>query len=1082
MRDILLDQLDGLLTGHAGLILGPAATCHSGCLSSIADELRSTFAIDINGNYLAVAESAIAQGKDKANIRRTIRGAISKFQPSPLISQLAKIRWAAVLSATPDMHFETKMSEEQEKRPSRRPVTVLSDFREPLPPRTIPVLKLLGVGTRDDVPMTSTEYVRSRGNWRRAIPLFSSFVKGNPCICIGMAEVEFVFLDLLGEMLADTASAPSNIVFLGDDPLVNNSKIEEMLSQRIRAHKFNGSTNELTRSLSKAEKQRYVPSLLLSDEQIDPIASLQRFDDLVTIVNYQLTPRAKQEEHLLLLDILFAPSIPKWDPFVYNMDFKRSFTESLAADIESICQLHPKHDVCYALVGSAASGRTTTLKRMAINLAQQGHLVLWGLPCFMPDPTRQLRYLFEEVARTPTYRQKRLVFVLDDLLAMGNVQPKNIMTAASEMGVRTLILTGVRLTDWEAAGGLDLLTGIPVYSHSTIPDALDESEWTDLPSYLVSLGVSSDLNDANNRCARVPNRMARDILSSLYWLLPKTRQSIESSIRDEYLRLGDFVGLKKVLLGSTAHTSELLRRAYEMVAVADSYRVPLPVEVLVSALDVDYSSWLDATKSSAIAWGILYSEEIGDEGVLYRTRNEFVTTILIEAINGGSFSKSGELRILKSLIEACKGKTNIVYREFCVRLLVPHDKINRLEYIEGLSLFDAAIDSLPFPDRTLKHHKGLWIKNKGSDLALAASILEDALHTQDYPYSDRTEADEHIYTSLAATALARLDKGQIDANEGKQQVADYLSKAKSSGFFNTNAIHVGANLAVKLLSKIDRSQVVDIMTLASNAIADIDIGLMIAKNPLLPEVGGDVSMLEDARMRLFDAIVDVHDLDAEAMNVWNSSQCQDGFVVVSRRMLQIAIDSGKGRSFKKAYDYCLDKKAIVVNSGVSVSHRLSEVQLNIYYQWMIKRNVLNATSSGGASIDWALLQRLSTESLQSDDRKGNPFYRLLLAMSLSLQRRWAEAINQFEIVKKMRLPPGALWRPRAMLMNNGGGPKRLQGVVRQGSDKMILFVQDEEQEFYCDRRSSWPRDGEIAHAYIEFSFGGMRAISEISES
>ena len=48
-----------------------------------------------------------------------------------------------------------------------------------------------------------------------------------------------------------------------------------------------------------------------------------------------------------------------------------------------------------------------------------------------------------------------------------------------------------------------------------------------------------------------------------------------------------------------------------------------------------------------------------------------------------------------------------------MRVLVPYEKLDRLEYDEGLHLYDEAIGALPHPDKTLVHHKGLWVKNKG---------------------------------------------------------------------------------------------------------------------------------------------------------------------------------------------------------------------------------------------------------------------------------------------------------------------------------------------------------------------------------
>src|SRR5437899_2760822 len=85
---------------------------------------------------------------------------------------------------------------------------------------------------------------------------------------------------------------------------------------------------------------------------------------------------------------------------------------------------------------------------------------------------------------------------------------------------------------------------------------------------------------------------------------------------------------------------------------------------------------------------------------LHRTRNSIVTQSIVETINGGSLGRSGELRVMKELLKACNGRSSSVYREFCVRVLVPHDKlVERLDYEEGMQLYEEAIAALPYPDK-----------------------------------------------------------------------------------------------------------------------------------------------------------------------------------------------------------------------------------------------------------------------------------------------------------------------------------------------------------------------------------------------
>ena len=193
-----------------------------------------------------------------------------------------------------------------------------------------------------------------------------------------------------------------------------------------------------------------------------------------------------------------------------------------------------------------------------------------------------------------------------------------------------------------------------------------------------------------------------------------------------------------------------------------TYRTPVPVEVLVSALNVSYHEWMDAVCEKGPAWGLLYAEYLPDGTTTsYRPRNYVVTRTLVDTINGGRLGRSGEVEHLLTLFRACTG-TSLVYREYCVGMLVPRTKLAHLDYADGLQLYDTALAALPLDDRTLKHQKGLWIKDKGNDPLLAKSVLESALAAKSYPYTDRVEADEHIHTSLAATILDLVDQGNAD--------------------------------------------------------------------------------------------------------------------------------------------------------------------------------------------------------------------------------------------------------------------------------------------------------------------------------
>jgi hypothetical protein len=257
---------------------------------------------------------------------------------------------------------------------------------------------------------------------------------------------------------------------------------------------------------------------------------------------------------------------------------------------------------------------------------------------------------------------------MDDPLSFGAIKPHAVLAAADAAGVPAVVITGVRSSDWAARDPSELYGAAELKPDWDLKDSLDDLEWGLLPGVVAKLGITQSYAEAQRYIAGTLSRQTRDTLNALYWLLPPTRDAINRSIRDEYFRLGDGAGLTQVIIGAFKQSSQTLQDAYAMAAVAEEYQAPLPLEVLVSALGVSYSDWLDTVPPDAPAWGLLYpSGGDDDPTIFYSTRNAIVTRIVIEAINGGTLSRSGELRILMRLLQGCTG-TQGVYREFVMRL------------------------------------------------------------------------------------------------------------------------------------------------------------------------------------------------------------------------------------------------------------------------------------------------------------------------------------------------------------------------------------------------------------------------------
>ncbi len=730
-----------------------------GALESLDTNLATTFDVPIQDNYCSTADIALDGGHSEQAIKTEIRRFIAGLSPHGQLHRLTQVRWTAVISACLDSFFDQAFQDATDQRPTAQAVTVLSEPSLSLPPRHIPVIKLLGSVHRDDFVFSTVSYTTRRSSWQRAARLLADRLRGAPLVTLGMSECPWVLVDLLGVMTAEQSSTPSTLIFTETDSLSEDSNVRRFLVDRASLV-LAPSIAALVGSAAAAEDAARQDRLPYEEPEHAVARALTGYADFVTVVNAQLRSAVALEETNRLHDLLFSPSVPKWDPWVHRLDFERTVTRELVADVQLLSASKTAGSSACVLIGASASGKTTVLKRVALELARQDELVLWLTPWFFQDTVHVLLNVFRAMAQSLSRGANRAVIVMDDPVAFGALTPSDVIRTAESVQLEVVLLGAARTSDWETRDEREFGGPVPVIRYE-LADTFDNDEWDALPPYLAKLGIFSSEDSARTAVGARTSREARDTLSLLYLFLPGSQAAIASSIRDEYFRLGDSSPITRVLVGNVEHSSELAKRAYECTAVAGHYNSSLPVEVLVSTLGVGYDEWLETASTEGPIWGLLYADTSPrEETLFYRTRNAVVTRVVLNILNGGTFSHSGEVRVLTHLLSSCTGSLP-AYREFCVRTLVPNDKLRRLEYDEGLRLYDAALDALPLDDRTLLHHKGLWIKNRGSDPVEARRILLSALEAKEHPYASKGEPSEHIYTSLAANELDALDQRAV---------------------------------------------------------------------------------------------------------------------------------------------------------------------------------------------------------------------------------------------------------------------------------------------------------------------------------
>src|SRR5262249_4125739 len=101
----------------------------------------------------------------------------------------------------------------------------------------------------------------------------------------------------------------------------------------------------------------------------------------------------------------------------------------------------------------------------------------------------------------------------------------------------------------------------------------------------------------------------------------------------------------------------------------------------------------------------------------------------------------------------------------------------------------------------------------------------------------------------------------------------------------------------------------------------------------------------------------------------------------------------------------------------------------------------------------------------------------IYALALAHLGDWASANAVFTHLRQSGLLHHVLWTPRDFLLNDTGGIRRVQGIIRSGPTRDYLSVEELKTDFYVAKHRRWPKDGEIApHAVIQFSFAGATAL------
>ena len=1058
--------LSSILGSQPGLLLGPDFSLRPGFAGELNAHLAERFDVPQQHDWFRTIG-----GVDASNRLPAVRDFIDGIPRSPQVTRLGSIRWSAVASLCHDTGAVDALNNAYGSRPGPIKLASLKPADVP-PPASVPFYNLVGLASEPDPAVDLAGLSLIKTAWAHALSTLLIAGQGSPIVALGLGS----YPDLALELVAGLLSAPTHyrrcIVLLASDPLANNSDFLA-LGERAALYFFNGDTRSLLAGLKPIHNNLQLSFSDISHRTNDPYA---KFADVTALVE---PTSARSNDETRLLDILFAPHFPNWEPFDAKLDFERDQTQTIATAIAGLKPDGRRPPITALLTGPTGVGKTTMLRRVAYDLAVAGERVLWMKQCAHADARTQVYELARQISRWDS-AERQYIFV-DDPYRLGNYSFTNLLDALEQAEARSVVMVvGCRASDFETDRErmFEILRCREILP---IDETLTAGELERLPGYLSRIGAAPSGEIASRLVAEAESETAGEIFGTLYFLLPQTRALLEEGLRDEYFRLGDSAAIAGFVQKTFESRTPVVRDAYAMVAVADSYGFSVPTEVLVSALGIDYRQWISAVQDAdGRPFGLLHPEdELNLEtSVSYRTRNSTVTRTIVNVVNGGRMSHQGEHHYLEQLLRGCRGSDS-VYSGFATALTLAVERSENFDFQDGVALFDAAIDALPHDNPVLLHHRAIWHRKFGK-LDDALSGIEQALEAENPPYASQQETPEHLQTSKAATLLQKLKDDPEDSALTKS-LERTLLRTKSTRFLNTHGVHVQCQFALLLLERGTAADgPVDVLSTVESALNDAAVIVQTLEAVRASKrysavltaerVAESLQILGTEQIRLFTALTRGGDIEAEANKVWKENYSQIGFIVNGRRLLHEAERTQKNSDFATAFAYVEGQVDRVNAAGRAVDGRLWQLAAESYYKWRIAG--YDPEDRTTRPIDWGRFSSFATQAAEAVEGLARATMQYFTALALIHQNKWDDAEYIFRKLRESDLAPDIKFTYRDLVLDSGGQPHLRQGEVSQAGRTRYFRVDGLGRTFRALSNPSWRSIGEKDYAYIAVCFAG----------
>lgn len=1089
-KPIALETALKELRRFPALVVGPGVTSHSGIGEQIATQIANSPGISFSENrpqnYLELLDLlTTGESNTLAQARDVARRGLCNAPRSPLVRNLVSVRWSAIVSLAPDSCFEDALREKYDAMVSSWHVTLVDSDSVVPSRRSLPIYKLLG-NPRDlreeyGPVLDSSSLLLRKQNWSRVLTTFPDHSREAPVLILGNESNKLFLREFFAALFSLPSPHPKTFLCLATDNVSEDPVIASLLRSSAKLIQVDATAKQFCDSASTITLSSTQSVLALPDPESSVStklsAALQPYAEYLDLVPREppkdFNPSSRSNE---LVDALFRPTAIDWKPYLFDYHLPRTQALKLTTAIDNAARQSTSAAMrCFVLRGDAGSGKTCTMKQAALQLSKSGFLVLW-LKRQPPSADYNFyRGLSRALAQTFTESEVQevpnIAIFCDDPWNL-RINPHDLTYELNAAGTPVTLVFAFRNSDLISESGVSLPIPVVPASELELSYDLDDEELSNLPNLLVKVSAFSDHETAMSAIRQLPSKRAADILCSLWYLAPATRSSLSLSLEDEYFRLGHTSHNFGVIENAVQQFGKNARLAYECVAVCSGFDIGLPTEVLVRVLKISFEEWHEICINGKPLWGLIYPDENPLTGeALYITRNEVVTNILLRLLNAG-LGTSGEHRRLKDLVSACNVGTP-PYRSFLVDLLVRNRRrlVDKFTLAQGIEIFELARQTFPYPDKTIEHQYGVWLKDKGADTERAYHQLQKALSTPDYPHANSIERSEHIHTTLAAVVLSQVRDGSRSVESGISEIREHLRLAQSADFFNPHTTHVFGTLLLDL-AQIRDNNIVDINVLEaiSEAIPMIERALQIigASGSRTLRYAKDITMLTSLQSRILDSVDDIHELESIAEEIFQSSNSQIGFEVVARKLLYDASQKNRGRLYLKVKEYLDSCFELCRQKSVEPKERLIAVRADLYIRWQIQRTA--------GAVNWQMLTNDLQFVLASPLFRDDVVKMFYLAVGLYHTDQFTEANALFARLRSTANVYTLKHSVRAYHVGKEGAPKRYQGIIRYGHGRYYMEVGELGTDLPIKDSTIRLNPGASRPCYVGFSFFGPQAI------